>query len=113
MHIVNNGKHISALYITYDTNQTNFFCALYRVSSSIATIVMDWNYYKAKLVNPQIKDQLMLKSELPYFITNKLFCWLENGILKNIGKYRTMEMITWLFKDICQEGWVMIYFHYC
>eukprot|EP00253_Pinus_taeda_P032366 PITA_32366 len=106
--IANGGKYISALIavlvrLTYETNQTKLCLALYIVSSTIATVyqfywdvVMDWGLLQRKSVNPWLRDQLILKSRSPYFISMAAdallrLTWLYSLILHQVCGFESID----------------------
>ncbi|EFJ06016.1 hypothetical protein SELMODRAFT_451422 [Selaginella moellendorffii] len=83
-HIANGGKYLSALIavvvrLTYSRIKSEFWLGIFVISSIFATvyqlywdIVVDWGLLQPKSFNPWLRDQLILKRKITYFLSMEM-----------------------------------------
>lgn len=93
-HIANLGKYVSAMVaagarLTYEKQRTHGWLAMVVITSTIATIyqlywdfVMDWGLLQRRSKNPWLRDELILKHKIIYFLAMALnlvlrLAWLQ------------------------------------
>eukprot|EP01018_Ginkgo_biloba_P009841 Gb_33031 [translate_table: standard] len=123
-HLKNLGKYVSAMFaagarLTYALQPNSFWLALVVITSTIATIyqlywdfVKDWGFLNPGSRNPWLRDELILKHKIVYFISIALnfvlrLAWVETVMHLNLGRngYRVTDFLLASLEVIRRGHW--------
>ncbi|XP_019180710.1 PREDICTED: phosphate transporter PHO1 [Ipomoea nil] len=106
-HLANFGKYLSAMVaagarLTYSREpDSKLWLAMVLVTSTIATVyqlywdfVKDWGFFNLKCKNPLLRDELVLKNKIIYYVSIVLnfvlrLAWVETVMRFNVGIFES------------------------